>query len=203
MLADTTGIVVSTASLFSLLNDIATFLCESYKRMKVWAEVSEDRRHRRIAQIGETRWWSKDQALRKVFGYFGNPEGALFIDLVTSMANMEKDSTMQLSVRVKARGYMEALLRYETIRAAQIFLRIFAQTTPLSKYLQTSGMDLLTAQRMVMGTEDNLKRFGQILKVLKNAADTFVQWANNNLQEQDGCSPRKKAKKKRKPCQVK
>lgn len=105
VLADTTGIVVSSASLFSLLNDIATFIRESYKCMNVWEEVSEDSRHRRIAQIEE------DQALCKVFGHFGNPEGALFIELVTTMAKMEKDNTIQTTVRVKARDYMEALLR--------------------------------------------------------------------------------------------
>ncbi len=171
--------------------------------MKVWEEVSEDRRHRYIAPIGETRWWSKDQALRKVLGYFGNPEGALFIDLVTTMAKMEKDIIMQLTARVKARGYMEALLRYETILTAQIFLRIFAETTPLSKYLQTSCMVLLTAQRMVMGTEDNLKSFSRDFEGVKKAADTFVQWANSNLPETDDYDfevqtalPEKKAKKK-------
>lgn len=80
---------------------------------------------------------------------------------------MEKDITMQRTVRVKARGYMKALLRYETILTAQIFLPIFAETTPLSKYLQTSGMNLLTAQRMVMGTEDKLKRFSQDFEDVK------------------------------------
>lgn len=72
---------------------------------------------------------------------------------------MEKDNTMQPTVRVKARRYMEALLRYKTILTAQIFL---------SKYLHTSDVDLLTAQHMVMGTQDNLKRFNWDSEGVKN-----------------------------------
>ena len=65
---------------------------------------------------------------------------------------------MKQSARVKAKGYMDGLLKYETILEAQIFLRIFEHKSPLSKYLQTSGMDHLIAHRLVVGTEDRLKR---------------------------------------------
>lgn len=57
VLADTTGSVVENASLFSILNDVA----ESWKRMQKWEEMSNDRRHRKLAPIGATRWWAKDQ----------------------------------------------------------------------------------------------------------------------------------------------
>ncbi len=78
VLADTTGSVVESASLFSLLNDIAVFLRESYKRMQKWEEKSQDKHHRRLCPIRPTRWWAKNQALSKVFGCFGNPQGGLF-----------------------------------------------------------------------------------------------------------------------------
>uniref|UniRef100_A0A671TTT5 Uncharacterized protein n=1 Tax=Sparus aurata TaxID=8175 RepID=A0A671TTT5_SPAAU len=45
VLADTTGSVIESASLFSLLNEVAVFLRESYKRMQRWEETSEDKRH--------------------------------------------------------------------------------------------------------------------------------------------------------------
>ena len=68
VLADITGSVVESASLFSLLNDIAVFLRESYKCIWKWEEISKDKHHRRLCPIGQTRWWAKDQALSKVFG---------------------------------------------------------------------------------------------------------------------------------------
>lgn len=74
---------------------------------------------------------------------------------------------MKSSVRAKAKTYIETLLRYEVILAAQIFLRIFQHTSPLSKYLQTHEMDLLTAQRLVEGAEDSLKNMSGILRELK------------------------------------
>ncbi|RXN12350.1 SCAN domain-containing 3-like protein [Labeo rohita] len=83
--ADTTGVVVASESLFSLLNDIAVFIRDSYKRLKLWEENSEDKRHRRLGVIGETRWWAKDEALRKVFGRFAKPDNALYTDLVITM----------------------------------------------------------------------------------------------------------------------
>lgn len=93
--------------------------------MHLWEKVSEDRRNRRLAPIGETRWLAKDQALSKVFGLFGKPEHALFTGLVITMKRIEEDDTMKPAVRFKTRGHVEALVRYETILTAQIFLRIF------------------------------------------------------------------------------
>lgn len=88
---------------------------------------------------------------------------------------------MKPAVRVKARVYMEALLKHETILIAQSFLRVFVQITPLSKYLQTSGMD-----NQVTRTEDSLRKCSRDFAGDKRA-DVFVEWANGILQEQDDC----------------
>lgn len=92
---------------------------------------------------------------------------------------------MKGNVRTKARGYKEGLLRYETILTAQLFLRIFEHTSPLSKYLQTGGMDILSAHRMVMSTQDALKQIARDFQAVKSAADDFVKWANEKIEEQD------------------
>jgi len=80
---------------------------------------------------------------------------------------------MKPTVLAKADGYAEALLKYQTILTVQTFLRIFRQTTPLSKYLQTSGMDLLTAHRLVSSTQDNLKKYARDFKGVKTATDAL------------------------------
>ncbi|QQP35212.1 Uncharacterized protein FKW44_023371, partial [Caligus rogercresseyi] len=64
------------------------------------------------------------------------------------------------------------------VLTAQNFLKIFEQTSPLAKYLQTSGMDLLTAHRLVVRTEDGLKKCVRDFSGVKEAADRFVEWAN-------------------------
>ncbi|XDV21827.1 hypothetical protein PO909_026847 [Leuciscus waleckii] len=96
---------------------------------------------------------------------------------------IEKDVTMKPVIRNKAQGYKAALLKYETILTAEIFLRIFEQTTPLSKYLQTSGMDIASAQHLVTGTEESLRKCARDFQGVMRAADDFVEWANSILEK--------------------
>ena len=70
---------------------------------------------------------------------------------------------------IKTESFIEALLKYETILTAQIFLRIFEYTTPLSKYLLTSGMDILSANRMVVNTHDTLQNLKGDFNGVKDA----------------------------------
>jgi len=65
-MTEATSVVVAGAALFSLLNDIGVLFRDSYRRTNIW------RRHsttvKRIRTFGQTRWWSKDFALKKIFG---------------------------------------------------------------------------------------------------------------------------------------
>lgn len=68
-------------------------------------------------------------------------------------------------------------------------------------------MDLATAQSLVTGTEDSLRKFTRDIEGVKRAADTFVEWANGMLEKrQDSYAeaqtalPEKRIKRmKRKP----
>lgn len=55
------------ANLFSLLNQMAVFFRESYKRMDLWDKYNTNKRIRRLTSIGDTRWWSKDIVRYKKF----------------------------------------------------------------------------------------------------------------------------------------
>ncbi|KAJ8402055.1 hypothetical protein AAFF_G00372900 [Aldrovandia affinis] len=158
VLADTTGSVLESGSLFSLLNDVAVFIKDSYQRVILWDNEAQDKSHRRLSPIGETRWGSKHEAVEKVFGHFGKPTNSLFLETVLTLAAIEQQANQKPTIRAKARGFKEGLLKYETVLTAQIFLRVFELTTPLSKYLQTKGMEILSAHRMVIATQDSLKR---------------------------------------------
>lgn len=92
VLADTSGNVIESATLLSLLNDVAVFLKESWKPIQKWEETREDRRHRRLAP---TRLWAKGQALTKVFGHFSDPKDALYIDLLLTLASVVRDESMK------------------------------------------------------------------------------------------------------------
>ena len=79
---------------------------------------------------------------------------------------------------------MKHLLSYKTVITAELYLRLFEHTTPLSKYLKTNGMDILQAQRMVNTTIKDLETIiCRDFKELKKAADNFLVWANQQFDE--------------------
>ncbi len=131
-----------------------------------------------LSQIGETHWWVK-----KVFGNFGKPNNALFVDVLLTLTNIQSKQNIKPTARVKAAGYRDALFKYETVLTAQLFLRVFEEMVPLSKYSQTNSLDILTAHRMVVKTETKLKSMVRDFKSVRTAANTFVHWANEKLQE--------------------
>lgn len=168
-----------------MLNDITVFIKDSYQRVNLWKKQSHDKRHRHIGPIGETRWWAKHNALKIIFGSFNMAHEFLYIDMVSTLTAIQGQKTVKANVRTKARGYKEGLLRYESILTAQLFLRIFEHTGPLSNYLQTGGMDILSSHKMVMSTPDALKQIARDFQAVKDAADIFVKWANEKTEELD------------------
>ena len=116
---------------------------------------------------------------------FGDPADCLYIDLIVTLRELSHKEKIQPAVRAKANGYADNLLKYQTILTAQTFLRIFHTTTPLSEYLQTSGMDLLSAHRFVTQTQETMKQYKRDFAGVKEAADAFVKWANEQLNDSD------------------
>ncbi|QQP36572.1 Uncharacterized protein FKW44_021716, partial [Caligus rogercresseyi] len=118
---------------------------------------------------------------KKVFGCYAG--------VVLTLLVMQQVQTMNATTRAKVKGYIECLLKFETVLIAQIFLKIFEHTSLLSKYLQTSRMALMIAHRLVVGIEDRLKKCVQDFSGVKEAADRFVEWANGELQKEKNSMP--------------
>ncbi len=125
VLADTTEEAISSESLFSLVNDVAVFFRGSYQRMNVWEQGSQGSQHRRLSIIGETRWWAKDAALKKIFGSFGKPEQCVYTDVLKTLKTLESQENQKSTMRVKARTLLEALMRYETVFDFSAFPQYF------------------------------------------------------------------------------
>ena len=106
---------------FSIINNIDVFFCESNQRMNIWEKESKDSRHRRFAPFGEIRWWAKDR----------NPDECLYVDVLLTLSTTQDQKNINTTAQVKAQGYIEGLLKYETILTAQVFLSIFHATSPV------------------------------------------------------------------------
>jgi len=151
-------------SLFSLLNKVAVFVRESYLRMNFWKNTTEGKNINFISTLGETRWWSKEKSLRKVFGSLNDSQNSIFVQICQTLFNISTSESMNSDTRFNANVYLQMLIKFDTIITAQLFLFIFKSTTPLSNYLQTSGMDLLQSYKMVENT----------IKTLRDASRKFI-----------------------------
>uniref|UniRef100_A0A336MY63 CSON006218 protein n=1 Tax=Culicoides sonorensis TaxID=179676 RepID=A0A336MY63_CULSO len=185
VLVDCTNLVIPSFTLFNLLNDVAVFIKDSYQRMNIWDDENESVGHKKLGTIGQTRWWSKDNALRKIFGEVENPDTGLFVTLMKVLLRIEMDLHFNPTCRVKAKAFKDNFLKFETIITAHIFLRIFSITSPLSKLLQSPNADMITASVMIKTATEQLMKikndFDNVLKVSKN----FVIHIENKLRDHD------------------
>lgn len=110
---------LSAASLFSLLNRLAVFFRESYQRMVIWDKNSSSSiKQKWLKMIGETRWWAKEEALRKIFGSSENDQNAMYIVVLVSLCDIKVNTKYSPDIRSKAKGLKESLLQYSTILTA-------------------------------------------------------------------------------------
>lgn len=63
---------LAAKNLFGLLNRLANFFSDPYKKMGVWKEIQEklttgQNKLKKLQKIGETRWWSREKALLWMF----------------------------------------------------------------------------------------------------------------------------------------
>lgn len=185
-MSDTTKKCIESVSFFGLLNARAVFVRESYLRMNKWETTSK---FKFISVIGETRWWAKDRCISKIFDSYNNPKDSLFVDIIQTLHEIYITDTFVPDVRFKAKTYIDALLKYETIVMSQIYLQMFASTTSLSLYLQTNGMDILKAYKMVKHTINTLENQSRNFEQVICASDKFICWANElfSSRELDYC----------------
>ena len=186
VLCDILNANLKAASLFSLLNSISSFFKESYQRMNIWeSNNSTDSKQRKIQSIGATRWWAKELALKKIFGDFNKPENSLYVVVIDTLEKIEKNDKINPDTRVTAKNHKDNLLKYENIITAQIFLKIFSITGPLSRYLQTRGLDLLKCNHMLETTIEQLRSIQRDFISIQEATNTFLRWAKLELESKD------------------
>ena len=107
VLGDITLKVLQSITLFGILNGCAVFIRESHTRMDIWTTMNSKKR---VCTIGETRWWSKDASLTKIYCNVNNPESGVFVDLILTLTEIEISSSIKPEARFKASGLKAGLL---------------------------------------------------------------------------------------------
>jgi len=109
------------------------------------------------------------------------PENALFVDLLETLQEISISTKFNADVRYKASTLFEKFRTFEILITAHIFLRVFSCTIPLSQYLQTKGLNLITAYQMVQKTLKFLKEQSRDFNTILQKSKRFVAWINNKL----------------------
>jgi len=177
---------IYSKNLFGLLNRLSTFFADSYKRMNVWIETLKKsntntgvKKLRKLQKIGETRWWSREKALKWVFG----GDDCLFATVLSGLDFVSISNTFDPKTSSEAASLRDKLCDFNIILTAHLFLEIFKIVEPTSKYLQTSNLDMLAAWEMVENSKEMIGKIKFSL-VLSNAKQ-FSFSMNNVLSETD------------------
>lgn len=150
--------------------------------MDVWKDLCGN--NKRLVKAG-TRWWSKESSITTIFGHFSMPESALYVVLISVMSKIANSDKFNREPRFKAITLKDSFLKYSFVMTSQLYLRIFERISPLSKYLQTSEMDLVQAYRMVSSTTTYLQEISRDFQKVKEATDSFIVWAEKELEQVD------------------
>lgn len=99
-----------------------------------------------------------------MFGSYGGTDTGLFFELAETLNYIAQNKEMDSKSRFSAKAFAASISGYVTIQTAQVYLRVFENTSPWSKYLQSSDIDLLKAHQMMTATLNTMK---QILRLLQ------------------------------------
>ncbi|XP_065682446.1 uncharacterized protein LOC136095619 [Hydra vulgaris] len=167
---------VEAKKLFGFLNRLSTFFSDSYKRMHIWlSEIVSSlgsNKLKKLQKIGEnnTRWWSREKALFWIF----DGDKCLFPTVVSALHHISISRNFEPKVCSEASSLLDNLCSFKIILTAHIFLNIFKIIGPTSRYLQTRGMDLISAWSMV----DSVKQeIGHL--TFDNILENSVHFSNN------------------------
>ncbi|KAL4096735.1 hypothetical protein QTP88_021629 [Uroleucon formosanum] len=139
VIIDSTKSPLKAAALFVTLNDLENYFKELYKRMNVWVNFVGENNKKRLQSISNTRWWSKEVALKHIFGSDG-----MYIDVIL------------------AKTLKNSILDYSTILTPFIYIRIFNIGMDLLKCQEmvcAAIKDLKLIQRDMSGVKVMAKRF--------------------------------------------
>ncbi|KAI6656207.1 hypothetical protein LOD99_1540 [Oopsacas minuta] len=135
--------------------DGAANMAGQYNGLNAWIKQASPNH---IHAIGTTRWWSKDRALKNIFGNWKDPFNALFVNLIEVLDSISKAAKMNAKAR------------------------LFQVTTSLSEYLQTSGLDFIQAQGMTVTTIESLRRMKDEFESIILTANKLIESQNEKLE---------------------
>jgi hypothetical protein len=184
VMSDTTSCCIECKNFFGLLEATAVFIRESHKRIQEWKDVAQKNDNsRQLKIIGETRWTSKDLALDAIIGGYSRLCPERLVHLIEVLNNIASNQQFDNGSSFRACVLKEKWSSFSTILTAVTFSRLFQICTPVSKYLQTSGLSISSAANMVNTALSQLKTIRNAYEETVETAEAFTLKCNDMLDE--------------------
>ncbi|KAE9522231.1 hypothetical protein AGLY_017369 [Aphis glycines] len=142
---------------------------------------------RKLQKLGNTRWNSKDVALKTIFHSWSedNNKRDRFFYLLISLHILGYDEKYIKDTKMtsEARALLMKWSSFENILGAFIYLKLFFLTTPVSKYLETEGLDYIMAWNKIVNLMEEMKKFVFSFEEIKEKATVFSHNMSNRVED--------------------
>lgn len=156
-------------TILNLAEESAKLFRSSYVKMNVWTEVATAvpnfNSRRKLKLIGTTRWTSKQHAIDSIISHEVN----LFVLIkallkICSLNNLDGPSLLNAS------NILNSWLQYGNIVTTFVLHKVFSAVTPTTKYLQSSGLNILDGVK-------SLRECKQKLQAVATQLDDYLEQA--------------------------
>ena len=180
--------ITEVKNLIDLLQSTATFFSHSCKRIDVWSRIMIDEvvgsaKLKKLQKIGDTRWWSKQAALETIFGPYNNQKSGTYFVMLKVLNEIVNHPKFNAKASFEASTLLEKWLQFSNILTAYLLLLVYSILRQASDYLQTSGLDYLSAWNMVQSSKDEIHRIA--FDTVYEASINFTHSMNAKLAEDD------------------
>lgn len=155
---------------------LALFFRGSYKRMALWTSAAQSvpnyNSSTRLKLIGQTRWSAKQDAVSNVMK--SNLHLFVVIKALVQMCNV---ADIEKHALTTACHLLHSFTKYETVIALFVLHEVFSELTPITAFLQTSGLNLIDAAKSIRTFYDTISEF-EIDDAIITKAENFIGEVN-------------------------
>lgn len=170
---------LSVNYLLEIVNKIASFFRGSHKRMDTWMSAAKSvpnyTSSTRLKLIGQTRWSSKQDAVKNIV----RSELHLFV-VIKALLQICNLSGLQGDALVSACHLLESFTKYDNIVSLILLQKIFEKLSPVTLFLQTHGLNIIDATKAIETVYNTVAAI-QMNESDVIKAETFIRNVNSMI----------------------
>ena len=162
-------------NLLGLLQKTCTFFNESSRRMDVWKKWVEKhskgaQKLKKLVKVGKTQWWSSFKAVKRICD-----EPTSYYILLATLWELNNEADSSTKTRDDSDALLSSWSNFKSLLTAIILKNVVKTCDPVTKYLQTVGLDITQALRLV-------KHEMSTLAADRSQFEQYFQYAKEFLQ---------------------